>query len=105
MRRDYAKFQARDTEILYIAPEDLEEVRDYWKKERLPFVGLADPKHKVADRYGQRVRLLRLGRLPSQLIIDKAGTIRSRHDASSMSDIPGNRGVFTELQEIQVERD
>jgi peroxiredoxin Q/BCP len=105
LRRDYAKFRARDTEILSIAPEDLEEVRDYWERERLPFVGLADPEHEVADRYGQRVRLLRLGRLPSQLIIDKAGTIRSRHDASSMSDIPRNRGVLTELQEIQRERD
>ena len=59
----------------------------------------------MADHYGQRVRLLRLGRLPSQLIIHKAGAIRSRHDGRSMSDIPGNRGVLTELREIQRERD
>lgn len=101
MRRDYAKFQKRETEILSIAPEGLDEVRRYWEKEGLPFVGLADPEHDVADRYGQRVRLLRLGRLPSQLIIDTTGTIRSRHDASSMSDIPENRGVLAELARIQ----
>ena len=90
MRRDYRKFAKLETEIVCIAPEDTETVRRYWKRERLPFIGLADPEHKVADRYGQSVRLLKLGRLPLQLIIDRTGTVRYRHDANSMSDIPDN---------------
>ena len=103
MRRDYAKFQKADTEILSIAPEGAEEVAKYWKKEKLPFVGLADPDHKVADRYDQHVRLLRLGRLPLQLLVDREGRIRTRHDARSMSDIPSNRSVFRELEAMESE--
>ncbi len=102
MRRDYKKFVEKKTEVVSIAPEDMEAVRSYWKKERLPFVGLADPAHEVADRYGQSVRLLKLGRLPLQLIIDRKGTIRYRHDASSMSDIPDNAAILEELSQAEL---
>jgi peroxiredoxin Q/BCP len=100
LRRDYKKFAKTETEIVCIAPEDPETVRRYWKKERLPFVGLADPDHKVADRYGQSVRLLKLGRLPLQLIIDKTGRVRYRHDANSMRDIPDNADMLEELSHV-----
>ena len=50
MRRDYKKFINRDAEVLSIGPENQEAFHDYWEKEKLPFVGLADPDHKVADR-------------------------------------------------------
>jgi peroxiredoxin len=103
LRRDYKKFVDRDTEVLSIGPEDQEAFKDYWEKEKLPFVGLADPDHKVADRYGQAVRLLKLGRLPSQLIVDREGTIRSRHDGGSMRDIPQNKEVLAELDRIRAE--
>jgi peroxiredoxin Q/BCP len=61
---------------------------------------LADPDHKVADRYGQSVRLLKLGRLPLQLIIDKTGTVRYRHDANSMRDIPDDAEMLEELSHV-----
>ena len=97
MRRDYEKFAELETEILSIAPEGIETVRRYWRKEGLPFVGLADPDHEVANRYGQAVRLLKLGRLPLQLLVDRAGSVRYRHDARSMSDIPGNPSILEEI--------
>jgi peroxiredoxin Q/BCP len=97
LRRDYKKFVEAETESLSIAPEDMETVREYWRRERLPFVGLADPDHEAADRYGQAVRLLKLGRLPLQLIIDSTGTARYRHDASSMRDIPSNAAILEEI--------
>ena len=102
MRRDHGKFAKLETEILSIAPEDHETVRRYWEKERLPFAGLADPEHAVADRYGQAVRLLRLGRLPLQLVVDKAGTVRFRHDARSMSDIPSNAAVLEAISQSEL---
>jgi len=101
LRRDYKKFVDRDTEILSIGPESQKAFQDYWEKEKLPFVGLADADHKVANRYGQAVRLLKLGRMPSQLIIDLEGKIRSRHDGSSMRDIPDNKDVLAELDQIR----
>jgi peroxiredoxin Q/BCP len=101
LRRDHKKFAKLETEILSISPEDAEAVRKYWKKERLPFVGLADPEHEVADRYGQAVRLLRLGRLPLQLLVDRTRVVRFRHDASSMSDIPSNAAVLGEISQLE----
>ncbi len=102
LRRDYKKFVKKETEIVSIAPEDLETVRRYWRKERLPFVGLADRAHKVANRYGQPVRLVKLGRLPLQLIIDQTGRVRYRHEANSMSDIPNNAAIFKELSQAEL---
>ena len=51
LRQDYAQFTARDAEVLVVSPEDRDEVRTYWEREQLPFLGLADPDHQVADAY------------------------------------------------------
>ena len=101
MRRDYQKFVARECEIVSIGPDGADAFREYWEKQELPFVGLADPKHKVADRYGQPVRLMRLGRLPMQLLIDELGVVRTRHEGGWMSDIPGDAEVLKGLDEIR----
>ena len=105
MRRDYEKFVERDAEILSIGPEDLDAFQAYWKKEKLPFVGLADPDHTVAERYGQPVRLLRLGRLPMQVLVDRGGSIRFLHQAGWMSDIPENAAILKQLDAIRSESD
>ena len=88
-------------EILAVGPDDEGAFRKYWEKEKLPFVGLADPKHRVADLYGQPVRLLRLGRLPMQLLIDREGVIRTRHEGGWMSDIPDNADVLRDLDRMR----
>jgi len=62
----------------------------YWKQESLPFVGLPDPNHAVLKLYGQEVNLFKLGRMPAQVIIDKAGVVHFVHYGHSMSDIPPN---------------
>ena len=59
----------------------------------MPFVGLSDSKHEVADLYGQQVKLLKLGRMPALLIVDKQGRVRFTHYADNMRDYP-------ELQEM-----
>jgi peroxiredoxin len=104
LRHDYDKFEAHGAEILVVCPEDQDEVHDYWRNNRLPFVGLADPDHAAADRFGQQVRLLSLGRMPSVLVIDKAGEQRYRHDASQMWDIPSNREILEVLDDLNPEK-
>lgn len=69
----------------------------------MPFVGLSDPKHQVADLYGQEVSLLKLGRMPAIMIIDKAGRIRYQHYGDSMSDIPPNGELLSVLEELDPE--
>jgi len=103
LRRDYSKFQAQDTEIVIVGPDDRESFRLYWKTYKLPFIGLADPTHSVLKRYGQEVNLFRLGRLPAQVLIDKQGIARFVHYGKSMSDIPDNEEILQILQTLKTE--
>ena len=100
LRRDYSKFQAQETEIVVVGPEDADNFRMYWKSHKLPFIGLPDPKASVLKLYGQEVNLFKLGRMPAQVIIDKQGIARFVHYGHSMSDIPDNEEVLQILQTL-----
>jgi peroxiredoxin Q/BCP len=103
LRQDYNSFVEQEAEILVVGPDSHNAFVDYWQKEELPFVGLPDPDHTVADRYGQEVKLLKLGRMPALVVVDKEGQIRHKHHANSMSDIPPNQEILDLLQELQQE--
>lgn len=100
LRQDYQKFVEREAEILVVGPEDRVAFARYWQKEALPFIGLPDPNHEVADRYGQEVNLLKLGRMPALVVIDKHGLIRYRHYGHSMRDIPANQEILDLLDDL-----
>lgn len=72
----------------------------YWAKEKLPFAGLADPKHTVAERYGQEVSLWKLGRMPALMIVDKKGRIRFMHYAENMRDYPTLQEMYAVLDKL-----
>ena len=103
LRQGYQKFVDRDAEIVVVGPDSEQAFKDYWQKEELPFVGLADPTHAVAKRYGQEVKLLKLGRMPALLVIDKAGQVAYRHYGSAMSDIPPNPQILAILDGLNQE--
>ena len=103
LRQDYDQFVARDTEILVVGPDNRRAFQNYWEKERLPFVGLADPEHIVADQYGQQVKWLKLGRMPALVIVDKHGQAHYAHFGQSMRDIPRNADVLAILDELNSE--
>ncbi len=84
-------------------PEDAPAFAQYWQKERLPFVGLPDPQHTVANLYGQQVKLLKLGRLPALAVVDKKGRVRYQHHGQSMSDIPPNDEILSLLDTLNRE--
>ena len=104
LRQDYQQFVNRDAEILVVGPDNRKAFVDHWEKEQFPFVGLPDPTHKVADLYGQEVKLLKFGRMPAMIVIDKQGQIRYRHYANSMRDIPENRDVLNLLDSLDAEQ-
>jgi peroxiredoxin len=68
----------------------------------LPFIGLPDPAHVVANQYKQEVNLLKMGRMPALLVVDKAGRIRYAHYGHSMSDIPKNREILDLLEALNL---
>ena len=103
LRQDYDKFLARETEILVVGPENHKQFQDYWDKNNLLFPGLPDPDHRVADLYGQQVKILRMGRLPALVVIDKLGRIRFRNIGDAMYDIPSNKHILSILDKINAE--
>jgi peroxiredoxin Q/BCP len=100
LRQQYDEFVARDAEVVVIGPEDKRAFQLYWKTHKLPFIGLPDPDNQVLERFGQEVRLLKLGRLPAQLIVDKQGVVRFVHYGHSMQDIPPNDELLRLLGEL-----
>ena len=105
LRQDFAQFVARDIEVVVVGPENARAFSEYWRKESLPFVGLPDPKASVLKLYGQEVNLFKLGRMPAQVLIDKAGIARFVHYGHSMSDIPKNAEILALGDEINTRTD
>ncbi len=103
LRQDYDQFLDHDTEILVVGPEKADAFQSYFSKHRLPFPGLPDPGHSVLKLYGQEVNLFKLGRMPAQVIVDKAGIARFVHYGDSMSDIPKNEDLLQILEELNRE--
>ncbi len=100
LHQDKAQFDEAGAEILIVGPEDQKAFQSFWEDKGYTFVGLPDPEHSVADLYGQQVKLLKFGRMPAQVVIDKQGNIRYLHYGNSMQDIPANSLILEILDEI-----
>jgi peroxiredoxin Q/BCP len=101
LRQDYQIFLSKETEVVVVGPEDAEAFDRYWAAEKLDFVGLPDKEHQVLKLYGQEVKLFKFGRMPAQMLIDKAGVLRFVHYGHSMSDIPPNEELLELIDSIQ----
>lgn len=101
LRQDFAQFEATDTAIMIVGPENAAAFRLYWQASNMDgFIGLPDPKHRVLKLFGQEVNLFKLGRMPAMVIVDKAGVVRFAHYGHEMSDIPANADVLATLHDI-----
>jgi peroxiredoxin Q/BCP len=100
LRDNYAEFTSRGAEILAVGPDKLKPFAKYWRENRIPFVGLPDPKHQVAKLYKQEVNLFKLGRMPMNSIVDREGHLRFVHYGLSMSDIPDNETFLKVIDEL-----
>jgi len=103
LRDDYAAFSARDAQILCIGPDGPQAFQRHWSENNLPYPGLPDPRHKIADLYGQEWNIFKLGRVPALMLIDKSGQIRYQHYGDSMKDIPENNLILSMLDKINRE--
>jgi peroxiredoxin len=103
LRQDYSQFLARDIEVVVVGPEDANAFAAYFQKESLPFIGLPDPKASILKLYGQEVNLFKLGRMPAQVLIDKAGIARFVHYGHDMRDIPANEEILALADQLNAE--
>ncbi len=104
MREDYAEFGKRGAEVLVIGTDARKSFEYHWSSQKYPFVGLPDPECVVPDLYGQQVKLLKFGRMPALMVIDKAGVIRYAHYGDSMSDIPSDAKILALLDKLNEEQ-
>jgi len=100
LRQDYPQFVARDVEVVVVGPENAQKFAEYFTANSLPFTGLPDPSASVLKLYGQEVNLFKLGRMPAQVLIDKAGVARFVHYGHDMTDIPENAEILALADEI-----
>ncbi len=103
LRQDYQKFVELNTEVIAVGPEDAAAFSEWWHKENMPFTGIPDPKHEIANLYGQKVNPLKFGRMPAMFVIDIQGRIRYQHYGDSMSDIPSDEDVLKLVGDLNKE--
>ena len=101
LRQDYDEFIDRNTEVIAVGPDSEDAFQKFWDDHDMPFIGLADPNHRVARQYEQEVNLLKLGRMPAQILIDKQGIVRFVYYSNSISDITENREILDIIDEIK----
>jgi peroxiredoxin len=100
LRDGYEEFTRRGAIVLAVGPNPPIIFKQYWKNEKIPFIGLPDPNHSVARIYRQEVNLFKLGRMPLNCIIDAKGYVRFAHYGKSMSDIPANAELLQVIDEL-----
>ena len=100
LRDEYDRFKCRGADILAVGPNPPAVFAQYWRNEKIPFVGLPDPEHRVALQYRQEVNLFKLGRMPLSCIVDAKGYIRFAHYGASMKDIPSNEELLQVIDEL-----
>ena len=105
LRQRYNEYVHRNAEIVVIGPEDQDTFVRHWRRESFPFVGVPDPDHEVADLYGQEVNLLKLGRMPTLIVIDRHGRVRFQHHGDSMRDIPDDDEILALLDRLNEEEE
>jgi peroxiredoxin len=101
---DHEKFAAQGAVILATGPDGVEEFRDAAARGVLPFRGIPDPDHRIANLFGQRWKLLGWGRQPSVVVIDREGRMRWRSDGDQMWQIPPNDRVLAEIEAMTDDR-
>lgn len=98
LHQDQEEFTKRNIEVVAICPESEEKIQSYLDKQDLYFTLVADPSHKLADQMNQQVKILKLGRMPAQILISPTGQLIFEHHSRNMKDIIGNQKIFELVQ-------
>lgn len=100
LAKAYSSFVELDAEVISVGPDTTEAFREVFARLRIPFPGIPDPGHGIADTYGQEVTWWRLGRMPAQFLIDKRGVVRFSEYSRSMSEITPPREILQFLRRL-----
>jgi peroxiredoxin len=89
-----------DTYLYPILADTEENAKKLEEKYARKYPIFYDPSKKVPKMLNQEIKLLKFGRMPGLLILDKAGVIQYAYYGDNMSDIPENKILFEVLEKI-----
>ncbi len=97
LHQDINKFEEKKMRVVVVCPDKLKTIEKFLGKNELAFDLVADSDHFLAEKYGQEIKILKLGRMPSQLVLDKDENIVFKHYAKSMRDIVDNDTILASV--------
>jgi len=100
LRGDYEKFEELDTFLYTILVDTESNAKELEKKYARKYPVFYDEQEKVAKMLNQEKKLLKLGRMPGLLLVDKNGIIQYAYYGDNMHDIPENEEIIEVIKKI-----
>lgn len=100
MREQYGEFQARNAEVLAIAPDSVENSKRYFEREDIPFPCLGDPDRRVFRQFDVKSAMISLGQRPGLFLVNKDGIVRYAHLGFQQWEIPSVEDTLKELDKL-----
>ena len=100
MRDRHEEFEQRGAQVLAIAPDTLENARNYFQTNDIPFPCLPDPDRQVFRQYDVKSAMISLGQRPGLFIIDKEGVVRYAYLGWQQWEIPSVDEILAQLDAL-----
>jgi len=100
LRKGFEKFEQMDAFLYPILADSEDNAKKLEKKYAIKYPIFYDPSKKVPKMLNQEIKLLKFGRMPGLLIVDKEGIIQYAYYGDNMHDIPENETLFEVLEKI-----
>ena len=100
LRKDLEKFEAEDGFLYPILADKEKNAKKMEEKYARKYPVFYDESKEIPDMLNQEVKLLKLGRMPGLLIVDKKGIIQYAYYGENMHDIPENDEILEVLKKL-----
>ena len=100
MRDRYEEFEKRGAQVLAIAPDTLENARNFFRSHDIPFPCLPDDDRTVFRRYDVKSAMISLGQRPGLFIIDKERAVRYAYLGWQQWEIPSVDETLEQLDAL-----
>ena len=100
MRDSIEEFERRDAQLLAIAPDSLENAREFFQRHDIPFPCLPDPDRQVYRQYDVKSAMVSLGQRPGLFIVDREGVVRYAYLGWQQWEIPSLAETLRELDAL-----
>ena len=100
MRKDLEKFEELDGYLYPIMADNEKNAKKMEEKYARKYPVFYDEAKEVPKLLKQETRLIKLGRMPGLLVVDKKGIIKYAYYGKNMHDIPENEEILEVLRNI-----